>query len=296
MTSLSAERNQGSEEEAESSTEEEIPDQLNRHSSGGSESYRAETPRRSVPESSSFNPRRRHTSLTPAAIDDHALGEPYDLERRASQTSCRQVSHQLSYRSISNIAETREPIQGVTPRQALRDMNKKFAELEEEKELAVWSQKLADMEAKKAAGFSTFKNSEVEAENETIAQKIHRKSKLALPIVEVYSGQTYGHYQSYVRSCEYVFDTRPTTYRLDTACVLYGVGVLRGTPSTTWYRYAEVHGRLSISWLVFKKFLLDDLLPPSIRLRDVHKKYREAKQRLGQSVHSLIRYLEELEA
>lgn len=117
-----------------------------------------------------------------------------------------------------------------------------------------------------------------------------------MPIVEVYSGQTYGHYQSYVRSCEHVFDTRPTTYRLDTARVLYGVGVLRGTPSTTWYRYAEVHGRLSISWLEFKEFLLDDLLPPSIRLRDVHKKYREAKQRPGQPVHSLIRYLEELEA
>ena len=38
------------------------------------------------------------------------------------------------------------------------------------------------------------------------------------------------------------------------------------------------------------------MLPPSIRLRDVHKRYREAKQRPGQSVHSLIRYLEELEA
>lgn len=89
---------------------------------------------------------------------------------------------------------------------------------------------------------------------------------------------------------------RPTNYRLDTERVLYGIGVLRGIPSTTWYRYAEVHGRLSISWIEFKKLLLDDLLPPSIRLRDVHKKYREAKQQPGQSVHSLIRYLEELEA
>ena len=137
LTSLSMERYQGSEGEAESSAEEEIPDQLNRHSSGGSESYRAATPCHSLPESSGFNPRRRHTSLTPAAIDDHALGKPYDPERRASQTSRRQVSHQLSYRSVSNIAETREPIQGVTVRQALQDMKKKFAKLEKEKELAV---------------------------------------------------------------------------------------------------------------------------------------------------------------
>lgn len=49
LTSLSAERSQGSVGEAESSAEEEIPDQLNRHSSGDSKSYRAETPRRSVP-------------------------------------------------------------------------------------------------------------------------------------------------------------------------------------------------------------------------------------------------------
>lgn len=37
------------------------------------------------------------------------------------------------------------------------------------------------------------------------------------------------------------------------------------------------------------------MLPPSIRLRNVHKKYREAKQQPEQSVHALICYLEELE-
>lgn len=51
-----------------------------------------------------------------------------------------------------------------------------------------------------------------------------------------------------------------------------------------------------MSWDTFKTFLLDDLFPPEIRLRDVHKKYREAKQKQGQNVHGLIRYLEELEA
>lgn len=190
----------------------------------------------------------------------------------------------------------RKSIEGGTPRQTLLDIKKKFAKLEGKKELAVWLKMLADMEAEKAAGFFTSRNPAVEAENKTIAQKIHRKSKLALPIVKVYSGQTYGHYQSYIRSCEHVFDTRPTTYRTDTAGVLYGVGALRGTRSTTWYRYAEVNGRLSISWLEFKKFPLDDLIPPSIRLRDIHKKYQEAKQRPGQSIHSLILYLDELEA
>ena len=112
----------------------------------------------------------------------------------------------------------------------------------------------------------------------------------------MHSGQSYGHYQSYIRFCEHVFDTRPIKYRLDSAQILYWVEVLRGTPSTTWYRYSEVYGRLAILRLEFKKLLFDDLLPPSIHLRDVHKKYREAKQQPGQLVHSLIQYLKEREA
>lgn len=62
---------------------------------------------------------------------------------------------QLSYWGVSGIAETMPPIQSRNPGQALRDMKKEFSELEEEKELAVWSKKLADMEAEKAAGFFT---------------------------------------------------------------------------------------------------------------------------------------------
>lgn len=45
----------------------------------------------------------------------------------------------------------------------------------------------------------------------------------------------------------------------------------------------------------FKIFPLNDLFPPKIHLRDVHKKYREAKQKPGQNVYGLIRYLEKLE-
>lgn len=288
LSSLSAERSQGSDGEEESTTEGGLVNQRSRGSNRDSESYREEPPVPSVPELLRSTPRAYSRSFDLGTPDGQGSGESWFSRRGAP--------HRLSYRGVSTIAETIDPIQSRNPEEALRDLKKKFSELEKERELAVWSKKLADIEAEKAAGFVTSGDPEGEAANETMIQKILRESKLALPFVEVYSGQTYGHYQSYIRSCEHVFDTRPTTYRLDTDRVLYGVGVLRGTPSTTWYRYAEVHGRLSISWTEFKKFLLDDLLPPSIRLRDVHKKYREAKQRPGQSVHSLIRYLEELEA
>lgn len=91
-------------------------------------------------------------------------------------------------------------------------MKKKFAKLDKEKKLVVWSKKLIDIEVEKLVKFAIFRNLEVETKNETIDQKIHRKSKLALPIVEIYLEQTYGHYQSYICSYEYVFDTRPTNY------------------------------------------------------------------------------------
>ena len=120
--------------------------------------------------------------------------------------------------------------------------------------------------------------------------------KLTVSVVRAYSSLNYGQYQSFICACENVFRTQPVTYRNNVDKLLYGIGTLEGTPSTTWYSHEEKFGRLDMTWDIFKTFMLDDLFPPEIPLRDVHKKYREAKQQLGQNVHGLIRYLEELEA
>ncbi len=287
LSSLSAGPSQWSDGEEEISTGGGLAIKLSRGPNRDSESYGEETPGPSVSESLRSNSRNHSRSLGLATPDDQR-----DVE---SQFSHRRASHYLSYRGVSTIAETIEPIQSKNLREALRDVKKKFLEIEEERELTIWSKKLADIEVERAVSFSTSGNLRLETANETVIQKILREAKFALSFGEVYSRQTYGHYQSFIRSCEHVFDMRPTTYRLDADRVLYRVGVLRSIPSTTWYRYSDVHGRLSISWKEFKKFLLNDLLPPSIRLCDVYKRYREAKQRSWQSVHSLIRYLEELE-
>ncbi len=72
-------------------------------------------------------------------------------EMSDSQFSCRQAPYRPSYRGVSTIAEIIEPIQSKNLREALRDVKKKFFEIEEEKELAAWSKKLADIEAEGAA-------------------------------------------------------------------------------------------------------------------------------------------------
>lgn len=204
----------------------------------------------------------------------------------------RSRNNRSSRRIFSRLSRTLEDIGNENPGEGLQDA------LEEEKELVLLRQKLSDMEAEKAAGFPPTNASHTggeTSEEPRTRRNICQESKLAVPFAKPYSGLNYAHYQSFVRSCEHLFCTRPTTYRRDVHKVLYGIGLLEGTPSTSWYRYEERSGRLDMSWDAFKTFLLDDLCPPEIRLQDAHKKYREAKQRTGQTVHALVRYLEDLE-
>ncbi len=191
LSSLSAEPSQGSDREEESSTEGGLANQLNRGPNRDNESYGEVTPGSSASESLRSTPRNHSRSLGLAASDDQR-----DI---GSQLSRRRALHRHSYQGVSTIAETIEPIESKNPKETLRDVKKKFLEIEEESELAVWSKKLADIEAERAAGFSTSGNLRVEAANETAIKKILRESKLALPFVEVYSRQTYAHYQSFIR-------------------------------------------------------------------------------------------------
>ncbi len=203
-----------------------------------------------------------------------------------------------SSQSGTSFSRTADRLRNENPGESLREIRKRLASLDKEKELVSLTRKLNEMEAEKAAGFPLSHTSLLSEspEEALIRRQIIQESKLTVPLVKAYSGSNYSAYQSFIRSCEHVFRTRPVTYRKDVDKVLYGIGALEGNPSTTWYRHEEKFGRLDMSWDSFKTFLLDDLFPPEIRLRDVHKKYREAKQKQGQNVHGLIRYLEELEA
>ena len=84
-----------------------------------------------------------------------SLRTPDDQRDVESQFSRRRAPHSLSYWGVSSISKTAEPIQSENPKEALCDVKMKFLEIEEEKELAVWSLKLADIQAERAVGFST---------------------------------------------------------------------------------------------------------------------------------------------
>ena len=129
LSSLSAERSQGSDGEAKSSSEGGLANQLSRGPNSDSESYGEETPVPSVTESLRSTPRNHSTSL--------GLGTPDDQGDVESQFSCKRATHRLFYRGVSTIAKTIEPIHSKNPKEAPRKVKRKVLEIEEERELAV---------------------------------------------------------------------------------------------------------------------------------------------------------------
>lgn len=226
---------------------------------------------------------RKGTSEAPGATVDHRIDSSLPTE---GSHGTRSTNNRSSRRTL-------EDTENENPGKALQDVS------EEKKQLALLHRKLSELEAEKAAGFPSTNACQTcgeTSQESPILQIIIQESRLAIPITKPYSGLNYAQYQSFVIACEHLFSTRPATYREDVDKVLYGIGLLKGTPSTSWYRYQERYGRMGMSWNAFKTLLLDDLCPPEIRLQDAHKKYREARQKTGQTVHALVRYLEELEA
>lgn len=92
------------------------------------------------------------------------------------------------------------------------------------------------MEAEKAAGFPDSQGPVLteSPEEALIRRQIIQESNLTVPLVRAYSCANYAAYQSFIRACEHVFRTRPVIYRKDVYKVLYRIGALEGTPSTTW--------------------------------------------------------------
>ncbi len=158
-----------------------------------------------------------------------------------------------------------------------REIRKRLARLKKEKELISLTRKWNKIEGEKAAGFPLNHSSILSESQEEafIWRQIIQGSKLTVPVFRAYSGLNYWQYQSFICACKHLLRTRPVIYQKDVDKVLYGIGALEGTPSITWYRHKEKFRRLDMTWNMFKTFLLDDLFSTKIRLRDVHKKYRE---------------------
>ena len=150
----------------------------------------------------------------------------------------------------------------------MRDIRKRLAGLEKEKELVSLTRKLKEIEVEKAAGFSDSRGQSLvfleSAEEAFVGRQIVRESKLTVPLVRAYSGANDAAYQGFIYACEHVFCTRPVTYQKDVDKVLYGIGALEGTASRTWFCYEEKFERMDMSWDALKTFLLDGLFPSEI--------------------------------
>lgn len=153
----------------------------------------------------------------------------------SSARSRNSFSHTTGRCSGTSFLEIANWLKNENQGESLREIRKHLASLEKEKELVLLTRKLNKMEAEKAAGFPDSQGSvSLESPEEALIQRqIIQELKLTIPLVRAYSGANYAAYQSFIRACEHVFCTRPVTYRKNEDKVLYGIGALEETTSTT---------------------------------------------------------------
>lgn len=84
---------------------------------------------------------------------------------------------------------------------------------------------------------------------------------------------------------EQVFLIRRSKYLQDRKKVMFTFSYLQRDTLLSWSRFEIKKDIENISWEEFKDFRQEDLKPTSIRVGNVHKQYKEAKQGPNQSVN-----------
>ncbi|KAI9882766.1 MAG: hypothetical protein M1823_005491, partial [Watsoniomyces obsoletus] len=121
------------------------------------------------------------------------------------------------------------------------------------------------------------------------------ESKYAIPSPETFAGGSIADFRRFERSCEIVFDTRPTHYEDDQRKILFARGYLRGAPSDAEARLQASDKPPIVEWTAFKDWLRNETQPDGARRLEASRRYREATQQTRQRVADFISYLDGLE-
>ncbi|KAI9881847.1 MAG: hypothetical protein M1823_006441, partial [Watsoniomyces obsoletus] len=121
------------------------------------------------------------------------------------------------------------------------------------------------------------------------------ESKYAIPSPESFAGGSIADFRRFERSCEIVFDTRPTHYEDDRRKILFAPGYLRGAPSDAWARLQASDKQPIVEWTAFKDWLRNETQPDGMRKMEASRRFREASQQTRQRVAEFVTYLDGLE-
>ena len=123
---------------------------------------------------------------------------------------------------------------------SVNSLKLRYAELLAEKEKALLQQKIADLEIEKIMGWqpdpATSQQTIAEAEErvllarEKAAAERERLIKVAMP--SRYKGLNKREYDTFVRTCDNVFDTQPTIYQLELSKTQFVQSLLDGDPAS----------------------------------------------------------------
>jgi hypothetical protein len=84
------------------------------------------------------------------------------------------------------------------------------------------------------------------------------------------------------------------TWTTDTAKVTYCTSCFEGIARDIWKRRERSVGVNSTDWETFVEFIKDSILDPENRSNNTLAKFKDAKQRPGQSIQSFVSYLDSL--
>jgi hypothetical protein len=122
-----------------------------------------------------------------------------------------------------------------------------------------------------------------------------RSSAIRLATPDLYYGKTLKEHTNFIWQCDVNFRRDPRQFNDDVAKVLYAMQYLRGEPRDRWRARETEQGRDQASWQIFLDFLLDLIQNPVNRQLNTAQRYADARQRVHQSVHTYVTYIESLE-
>ena len=113
-----------------------------------------------------------------------------------------------------------------------------------------------------------------------------------------YKGLNKREYDTFVRACDNVFDTRPIIYQLKLSKIQFVQSLLNGDPASQWdseRKRIREHGLVPHTWQIMKELLLEKVSPSQLRQLNISDQIKKLRQRPGQTVDQLVTYLDSLE-
>lgn len=194
-----------------------------------------------------------------------------------------------------------------TPQSDL-DLQAEYERLKKAQTIARLRQEIDAMRAEEATGFqlttavpyrprdTTGTNLDPEVARKKAAMDKEKLYPIKKP--NIYHGKSTKELNTFILECNDVFEVRPVTYEETVPRIQLAKGCMGRNPYKAWHREQTRLANEQLpwpSWKEFIEFLTEQVSLTKLQQISVAEKIKKLQQRPGQTVHSLIAYLDTLE-